>query len=125
MLIREGASAAPSFLFCYFFAFFGAKITKKRRFLLFLALFFEKITKWRCSFKNVACAIVCRFLGQQLHKKADLCNCWPFFKQTVAHVAACIIVHHFSGQQLYKNVDLYNCRAFFGQTITEETKIRA
>jgi hypothetical protein len=31
------------------------------------------------------CATVDHFFDQQLHKNADLCNCWPFFESTIAH----------------------------------------
>jgi hypothetical protein len=31
-----------------------------------------------------ACAIVAQKNHQQLHKNAILCNCWPFFEQTIA-----------------------------------------
>lgn len=42
-----------------------------------------KLRKWG------ACAIVDRFLRKQLHKKADLCNCWLIFEQTIASQITC------------------------------------
>lgn len=42
-----------------------------------------KLRKWD------ACAIVDRFLQQQLHKKGDLCNCWLIFEQTIASRITC------------------------------------
>lgn len=47
-----------------------------------------KLRKWG------ACAIVDRFLRKQLHKKADLCNCWLIFEQTIASQITCPKVVH-------------------------------
>ena len=38
--------------------------------------------------ENIMCIIVPHFWGQQLYKNDDLCNCWPFFKQTIIHGGA-------------------------------------
>ena len=37
------------------------------------------------GFENGSYAIVHDFSGQQLHKNTDLCNCWPYFEQTIAY----------------------------------------
>jgi hypothetical protein len=48
--------------------------------------------------ENIMCIIVPHFLGQQLYKNADLCNCWPFFKQTITNEGAFVIFLFFEGE---------------------------
>ena len=59
--------------------------------MLFSALFSRKITIVfsRHGLENKSYVIVAHFFGQQLYKKADLCNCWPFFEPTIIHTGAC------------------------------------
>lgn len=45
------------------------------------------------------------FWGQQLHKMAGLCNCWPIFEQTVAHRRfESLIPEHFETYVIVKSV---------------------
>ena len=105
---------------CTFFLQFRGNSCTKRLIYAIFGLFLQKNVHV-ASLKNGMCIIVTHFYRQQLYKNAGLCNCQPFFKQTIIQWATeYVIVPIFQHQQLQKNANFCNCWAFFRATITEK-----
>ena len=83
MLIREGASAAPSFLL--FFRVFGSENNKKEAILVIFGFIYRKNNNVEVSAGSRVHFFSIQ--GQELHKKADLCNFGLFLQKNV-HVAS-------------------------------------
>lgn len=62
------------------------------------------------DFENGSYAIVHHFSGQQLHKNAYLCNCWPYFEQTIAYGVLCTSskMDHVLRRQVKRPLQLVN-----------------